>query len=112
MAAIVAWRRSSFTFSISAREFLFKFLGTGFALTSRLITSGTGIILGFGLVRLNGIGCVIFLNCSSSAASSDLGAVDLPKLAELYASSWLVGTTLLLLTDSELITLPVARFST
>jgi hypothetical protein len=77
-----------------------------------LITSGTGIILGFGLVRLNGIGCVIFLNCSSSAASSDLGADDFPKLAELYASSWLVGTTLLLLTDSELITLPVARFST
>lgn len=100
MAAMVAWRRSSLAFSISEREFLLRFLGTGFAFTSRLITSGRGIILGFGLVRLKGIACVIFLNCSSSPATSDLGAVELPKLAELAASLRLVGTTLLLLTDS------------
>ena len=69
IALIVAYLRSFFSRSMSARVRLLIALGTGFALTSRLICSGGGIILGLGRVRLNGSILVIFFSRYYSPAS-------------------------------------------
>jgi len=59
--SIVARRRLSLSDSIYSRVSFFKCLGTGFASTILLITSGRGIILGLIAVRLKGLGFVTLL---------------------------------------------------
>lgn len=96
--------RSAFSFSISSRDFQYKFLGIGFATTSLFIASGYGITLGFGLVRLNG-SCLVgsfFLSTSPVMLFKESSPTD-----PLAAAAW----------ENELwvrdeITCPVAFFST
>jgi hypothetical protein len=65
IASVLAFRRSSFSFSISTTVFLKRPLGTGLALTSLSKPSGSGITFGLGLVKLNGTYSVAFLTPSS-----------------------------------------------
>ena len=70
MASVLAFLRSSLSFSMSMTPFLNKFFGTGIALCSLERASGYGITFGFGLVKLNGFISVTFFGWVSMRTKS------------------------------------------
>mmetsp|Transcript_21117 Transcript_21117/g.58526 ORF Transcript_21117/g.58526 Transcript_21117/m.58526 type:complete len:240 (-) Transcript_21117:541-1260(-) len=82
-------RRFFFSASTSARLILWSVAGTGSALTSLLMTSGSGMSRGFGCVMLNGFGEVALLLSGKHVASPPLSPLTVP--VALYSSSLNTG---------------------